>query len=73
MEKIELRRGETYRNSNGALYMCIGHEKRGRFKGCAIVKSTGGWICTVSGVVLLENGCIEWDGSFNGHFAEVQR
>lgn len=73
MKRIELQRGKTYRNNNGAFYKCIGYESKGRFKGCAIVKSAGGWICTVSGVYLLENGRIQWDGSYNGHFEEVQR
>ena len=66
-------KGEVYTNANGAKYLCEadGHQDEDGWSIAWMTNIKSGWSMTTKGIVMYDNGEIEWDYSTGGHFEKL--
>ena len=66
-------KGEVYTNGNGAKYLCEadGHQDEDGRSIAWMTNIKSGWSMTTKGIVMYDNGEIEWDYSTDGTFLPI--
>ena len=66
-------KGEVYTNANGAKYLCEadGHQDEDGRSIAWMTNIKSGWSMTTNGIVMYDNGEIEWDCSTDGTFLPI--
>lgn len=65
--RITPEQGMVYKNKGGGEFLCI----KG-FAGNAVMQNVAsGWTFNANGIILYEDGSIEWDYSTGGHFEQL--
>ena len=66
-------KGEVYTNANGAKYLCEadGHQDEDGRSIAWMTNIKSGWSMTTKGIVMYDNGEIEWDYSTDGTFLPI--
>ena len=66
-------KGEVYTNANGAKYLCEadGHQDEDGPSIAWMTNIKSGWSMTTKGIVMYDNGEIEWDCSTDGTFLPI--
>ena len=61
--------GKVYRNRYGGIFACVSHPNLPYSPGVARMRNVKtGWTFRAVGIVLYEDGTIEWDYSTGGYF-----